>query len=64
MRMPPVLYKPVSYTYPMPRPAGAGTVDLREHEHAPPRISREGVIFREPPDIAGARVSTHNLRCP
>lgn len=46
------------------RPAGAGTVDLREHEHAPPRIPREGVIFREPPDIAGARVSTHGLRCP
>lgn len=32
---------------------------MREHEHAPPRIPREGVLFREPPDVAGARVSTH-----
>ena len=37
--------------------AGAGRVIAREHEerHAP-RISREGVVFREPPDKAGTRV--------
>jgi hypothetical protein len=38
-------------------PAGAGRVIAREHgcKHAS-LISREGVIFREPPDSAGARV--------
>lgn len=35
-------------------PAGAGRVIAREHraQHAP-RISREGIVFREPPDEGG-----------
>jgi hypothetical protein len=38
-------------------PAGAGRVIAREHraQHAP-RIPREGVVFREPPDEAGGPV--------
>ena len=38
-------------------PAGAGRVIAREHRapHAP-RIPREGVVFREPPDEAGGPV--------
>jgi hypothetical protein len=38
-------------------PAGAGRVIAREHRarHAP-RIPREGVVFREPPDMAGGPV--------
>jgi len=38
-------------------PAGAGRVIAREHraQHAP-RIPREGVVFREPPDVAGGPV--------
>ena len=42
---------------PRQRPAGAGRVIAREHraQHAP-RISREGIIFREPPDMAGGPV--------
>jgi hypothetical protein len=38
-------------------PAGAGRVIAREHgaQHAS-RISREGIVFREPPDMAGGPV--------
>jgi hypothetical protein len=38
-------------------PAGAGRVIAREHraQHAS-RIPREGVLFREPPDMAGGPV--------
>lgn len=36
------------------RPAAAGRVIAREHraQHAP-RIPREGIVFREPPDKGG-----------
>jgi hypothetical protein len=45
------------------RPAGAGRVIAREHraQHAP-RISREGVVFREPPDMAGGPVFSAQRR--
>lgn len=38
-------------------PAGAGRVIAREHRapHAS-RIPREGIVFREPPDMAGGPV--------
>ena len=44
-------------------PAGAGRVIAREHraQHAP-RISREGVVFREPPDMAGGPVFSAQRR--
>jgi hypothetical protein len=45
------------------RPAGAGRVIAREHRarHAP-RIPREGVVFREPPDMAGGPVFSAQRR--
>ena len=45
------------------RPAGAGRVIAREHraQHAP-RIPREGVVFREPPDMAGGPVFSAQRR--
>ena len=44
-------------------PAGAGRVIAREHraQHAP-RISREGILFREPPDMAGGPVFSAQRR--
>lgn len=44
-------------------PAGAGRVIAREHgaQHAP-RIPREGVVFREPPDMAGRPVISAQRR--
>src|SRR5437764_732610 len=46
-----------------PHPAGAGRVIAREHraQHAP-RIPREGVVFREPPDEAGGPVFNAHKR--
>lgn len=45
------------------RPAGAGRVIAREHraQHAS-RISREGLVFREPPDMAGGPVFSAQRR--
>jgi hypothetical protein len=44
-------------------PAGAGRLIAREHraQHAP-RISREGILFREPPDMAGGPVFSAQRR--
>ena len=46
-------------------PAGAGRVIAREHgaQHAP-RIPREGVLFREPPDMAGGPCSARKGALP
>jgi hypothetical protein len=46
-----------------PAPAGAGRVIAREHRarHVP-RIPREGVVFREPPDMADGPVFSAQRR--